>query len=94
MCGAVNAFAALPSLAPQISPEAVLLADPDVLVAPALPGQPDPLAHWGEWPRLKAVRMGRTMSLPADEISRATPRMLDSIEQACMVLDGFRSANR
>ena len=90
VCGAENVFKSLSSLAPQISREAVLLADPEVLVAPRLPNQPDPLAAWRAWPRLRAVQNGFLIYLPADEISRATPRLLDSIELACKVLNGFR----
>jgi iron complex transport system substrate-binding protein len=94
VCGAVNAFADLDALAPHVSLEAVLAANPDVLIAPALPGQDDPLEHWRAWPRLNAVQSGRMMLLPADEISRATPRLLDSIEQACIVFDGFRAVSQ
>jgi len=94
ICGGVNAFAAVSALAPQVSYEAVLEADPDMLVAPSLPGQDDPLAHWRAWPRMQAIRNGWTLLLPADEISRATPRILDSIERACMVMDEFRQAER
>ncbi len=90
LCGGINVFSDLPVLAPQVTREAVLLADPEVLVAPVLPGQEDPLEHWREWPRLAAVRDGAFALLPADEISRATPRILDSIETACTLLDQFR----
>lgn len=92
LCGAENAFADLPVLAPQITREAVLLADPDMLLAPAIPGQPDPLAHWGEWPRLTAVANNARFTLPADSISRATPRLLDALELACTLFDGLRQA--
>ncbi len=91
VCGAENVFGSLPALAPQISHEAVLLADPDVLVAPRVPDQPDPLMAWRSWPRLRAVQTNFLVYLPADQISRATPRLLDSIELACTLLDGFRS---
>lgn len=94
VCGAENVFGSLPALAPQISHEAVLLADPDVLVAPRLPDQPDPLMAWRSWPRLRAVQSNFLVYLPADQISRATPRLLDSIELACTLLDGFRSKQK
>lgn len=91
ICGAVNVFDALPTLAPQIAPEAVLIENPGVLIAPSLPGQPNPLQHWRAWPRLDAVQHERYLLLPADQISRATPRLLDSIELACNLLDEFRA---
>lgn len=91
MCGGVNVFADQEVIAPQVSRESVLLADPELMLAPLVNGQPDPLDHWRSWPRLKAVKTGNLHGLPADEISRASPRMLDSLELACTLLDQFRS---
>jgi len=91
ICGGRNVFAGQPVLAPQISREAVLLADPQVLIAPAVPGEPDPLAHWRAWPRMQAVRAGEFIHLHADEISRATGRALDSIASACEAFDDVRA---
>lgn len=92
LCGGVNVFAEEPVLAPQVAREAVLQSDPMALIAPVVPGSPDPLAHWLEWPRLQAVRNGGLVRLSADHISRATPRMLDSLEFACNLLDRLRGA--
>ena len=91
LCGAVNVFADESVLAPQVTREAVLVADPDVLFAPRIPESPDPLEHWKAWPRLKAVSNGDLYHLEADKISRATPRMLDSLELACTLLHQYRS---
>lgn len=91
LCGGVNIFADEPVLAPQVTREAVLVADPDVLFAPLIPDTPDPLEHWRSWPRLKAVSSGDLYHLEADKISRATPRMLDSLEIACTLLHQYRS---
>jgi iron complex transport system substrate-binding protein len=93
LCGGLNVFADEPTLAPQISRESVLLADPDVLFAPRLPDSADPLGHWRSWPRLSAVRQNALYGLPADKISRATARMLDSLELACTLLDQSRVQN-
>lgn len=89
-CGAVNVFADEAVLAPQVSREAVLAADPDVLLAPRLDRTDEPLAQWLEWPHMAAVKSGALVYLPADAISRATPRMLDSLELACKLLHQFR----
>lgn len=95
LCGGVNVFADLPVLAPQVSREAVLAADPAVLIAPRISEGDEPLAHWREWPRLEAVRKGALVYLSADRISRATPRMLDSLETGCKLMHQFRhSGNR
>lgn len=86
LCGGDNVFANEPVLAPQISLEAVIMRDPAVLFAATVAGQPDPLAAWLEWPRMQAVKNQRMYHLPADEISRATPRMLDAVATACSLL--------
>jgi iron complex transport system substrate-binding protein len=90
LCAAENVFADLPGLAPQISLESVLVANPLVLMAPEIEGQSDPLAQWQDWPRLQAVNQNNFMLLPADAISRATPRFLDAVELACSMLDDLR----
>jgi len=94
LCGGVNVFRNESSLAPQISHEAVIAADPSALLAPAEPAQEDPLAKWREWPRMQAVRNGAMILLPADEISRATPRMLDAVATGCRQLDQIRKQKK
>lgn len=91
LCGGVNIFQHESGLAPQVSNEAVIAADPQVVLAPATPTQDDPLAYWRDWPRMRAVATGALFLLPADEISRATPRMLDAVATACGLLDQVRS---
>jgi iron complex transport system substrate-binding protein len=90
LCAGENVFADLTGLAPQIGLEAVLLADPMALIAPEISDLPDPLAQWADWPRLRAVQQGNLLLLPADAISRATPRFLDAVELACSLLDDLR----
>lgn len=90
LCGAHNVFAAESGLAFPVSREAVIVRDPDAMFAPLGEGDADPLAHWRSWPTLRAVRNGALFALPADEISRATPRLLDSLELACTLLQELR----
>jgi len=89
-CGGVNIFGEEPGLAFQVSRESVIVADPDAILAPRLPGAADPLTAWRDWPGLAAVRNQALFLLPADEISRATPRFLDSLDTACSLLQGLR----
>ena len=91
ICGGHNVFSALPALAPQISRESVIIANPQVMIAPKTPDAPPALLTWQDWPKLQAVKNGNMLYLPADEISQATPRLLDSIDLACMLLDEVRS---
>ena len=83
LCGGRNVFAQEPVIAPQVSLESVLQADPDVLIAPTGAGFDNPLEHWRAWPVLTAVRQQNMLLLPADEISRATPRALSALLLAC-----------
>ncbi len=94
ICGGRNVFANLPALAPQVSRESVILANPQAMIAPEIRGEPPALQAWLDWPRLQAVQNKAMLYLPADDISRATPRLLDSIELACKLLDRVRRATR
>lgn len=90
ICGANNVFSELPTLAPQISRESVIIANPQVMIAAEVAGDPPALLAWQDWPQLQAVKNGALFYLPADEINQATPRLLDSIELACKLLNEFR----
>lgn len=90
LCGGINIFADQPGLAFQVAHESVVLANPDALLAPQLAGGDDPLAAWRDWPGMGAVRNQALFLLSADEISRATPRFLDSLDQACKLLNDLR----
>jgi len=94
ICGGHNVFSDLPSLAPQVSLESVLLANPQVMIAPENPGDPPALDVWQDWPRLRAVQNKNLLYLPADGISQATPRLLDSIDLACKLLDEVRKKTK
>lgn len=90
LCGGQNIFEDQSGLAFQVGHEAVITADPDVIFAASVDETEDPLAAWREWPSLNAVASGTLYLLPADKISRATPRWLDSLELACTLLHGPR----
>ena len=90
LCGGRNVFANQPGLAFQVAHEAVITADPAALFAPFSAGRDDPLADWRQWPSLQAVQNDALFLLPADTISRATPRWFDSLELACTLLHGLR----
>lgn len=90
LCGGRNVFDTEPGLAFQVGYESVIVANPDALFAPHLEDMPDPLSAWRDWPALRAVRQEALFLLPADPISRATPRFLDSLELACKLLHSLR----
>ena len=90
LCGGKNVFAGLDSLAPSVSREAVIAAQPQVIFAPASDSLGGGLAHWLHWPQMEAVSRGNLFYLEADQISRATGRMLDALAQACHYLGRAR----
>jgi iron complex transport system substrate-binding protein len=78
LCGGRNVFGELRQLAPQVTLEAVLARDPEVILS-LDDTVADPLAEWARWPQLRAVRDRAVHSLPSDLLTRATPRILDGI---------------
>lgn len=92
VCGGRNVFEDLAPIAPQVSVEAVLAADPEIIVT-AEPGRrPNAaLASWNRLPSLRAVRAGRLVTLDADRINRHRPRLLDELELLCERIDEARS---
>ncbi|WP_245587965.1 cobalamin-binding protein [Carnimonas nigrificans] len=89
LCGGRNVFAQLAPLAPRVSDEAVLTANPDTIVG-STSAEQHAFAHWQRYPQLNAVRFDNLISLPADITQRATPRLLDGAAQLCQQLDGAR----
>lgn len=91
LCGGENIFSDEPGLAFQVSYESVIIADPDAIFAPVREeNSADPLDTWQEWPAMKAVKHRALYLLPADPVSRASPRFLDSLELACKLLQQLR----
>jgi len=87
LCGGENVFAALPLIAPEIDREAVLRANPQVIVASAEPA----FEQWKGYPGLAAVRGGHLYAIQPDLIQRHTPRLLDGAAQLCEILEGVRA---
>ncbi|MGB5439740.1 MAG: cobalamin-binding protein [Gammaproteobacteria bacterium] len=90
-CGGYNIFAPLAALAPQIDIEAVLVADPDVIISGADAGETGMLEAWRHWPELSAVRHNHLYSIQRELLVRHTPRILDGVERLCEILEEVRS---
>lgn len=89
LCGAANIFGGLPQLAPTVTVEAVLDADPDVLAA-SLGENDDPLEQWKRFPKMKAVASGKLLLIDGNLLNRSGPRILDGAEIVCRQLDALR----
>ena len=92
LCGGENVFGKLPTMAPAISIEAVLAADPEVIIASGMgDARPEWLDDWARWPRLKAVQRGNLFHINPDLMNRHTPRLLEGTSRLCKLLDQARA---
>lgn len=96
LCGGVNPFAALTALAPVVSEEAVVAADPQLILTHAGEGgSAEALrARWSRWPDLAAVRAGGFRALDGDLVSRAGPRAVEGAAAMCAAIAAARSTAR
>ncbi len=92
LCGGRNVFASLAILAPTVDAEAVVAADPQLIVTAAERGgaRGADLATWARWPTVDAVRHRRYLFLDPALITRHTPRILDGAAALCVAIDAAR----
>lgn len=79
VCGATNIFAELSLPAPQVSVEAVLERNPEVILA----GVQRQLDAWRIWPGLAAVEREQLWLVPDNGLERPSFQMLGALEQLC-----------
>lgn len=92
LCGGRNVFAQLPILAPTVTVEAVIAANPEVIVASGMgESRPEWLDDWRRWTSLKAVARDNLYFVPPDLLQRHTPRILDGAEKLCVDLEAARA---
>lgn len=89
LCGGRNVFAHLNELAPAIGIEAVIAANPQVIISTS-DTVPDAAAHWRKWRHIEAVRTGNVYTLTSDDIARATTRLTVGAKKICRTLDTAR----
>ncbi len=89
VCGGRNVFADLGKLAPLIGVESVIERDPEVMLAGDDAGL-DAFNEWDRWPGIAANRYGNRFLMPAAEIGRATPRLLEAGAAICDALEQAR----
>jgi iron complex transport system substrate-binding protein len=92
LCGAHNVFAAERLLTPTVTEEAVLLANPDAIVA----GWSDsfgqaPLAGWRRLRSLRATQLDHLLQVEPDLLHRQSDRVVLGARELCDKLDAVRS---
>lgn len=79
VCGASNVFSDLKLPAPQVSIEAVLQRNPEVIIA----GSQTQLDAWRVWPQLDAVKNGRLLLLKDKGLERPSAQMIEATAKLC-----------
>ena len=91
LCGGQNIFSDLQLLAPKVSVEAVLLRNPEVIIASGMDiERPEWLDKWKQWPSLTAVKKDNLYFVPPELLQRHTPRALLGAQQMCEHIDHAR----
>ena len=92
LCGGRNLFADAPVIAPVVSPEQVLAADPDVIIAGRQDAADDAWQKaWTRFDGLRAVRDHNLITVPRDEMHRHGPRAIAATEKLCRLLEDARA---
>jgi iron complex transport system substrate-binding protein len=92
LCGGRNIFADLPLIAPMIDAEAVMAADPEVIIAARRDaGDAAWQAFWLRFGQLRAVRNSNLVTLQQDQMHRHGPRAIAATGRLCEALDKARA---
>lgn len=92
ICGGENIFGHIQRMAPNVTVEAVLEADPEAIIATGMgDARPEWLHDWDKWTRMTAVKRDNLFHINPDIMQRHTPRILYGTEKLCAHLDVARS---
>ena len=82
VCGARNVFADLSLPAPQVSIEAVLQRDPEVILA----GDQPQLEAWRSWLQVAAVKQGNLLLVVDKGLERPSGQMIEATAKLCRLI--------
>jgi vitamin B12 transport system substrate-binding protein len=82
VCGARNVFADLTLPAPQVSIEAVLQRNPEVILA----SDQAQLDAWKAWPQVAAVAQGQLLLVTDKGLERPSGQMIEATAKLCQVI--------
>ncbi|WPN46654.1 MULTISPECIES: cobalamin-binding protein [unclassified Pseudomonas] len=86
VCGAKNVFADLPLPAPQVSVEAVLQRNPEVILA----SDQAQLEAWKAWPQVAAVKQQQLRLVTDKGLERPSGQMVEATAKLCQLIDPER----
>ena len=91
-CGARNVFEDLAPLVATVDAEAVIAAQPQILLTAEAGGvDHGALDVWQRFAQIPAVAAGRLVTLDADELDRGSVRVLDATQKLCEIVERARS---
>ncbi len=90
LCGGVNVFADLSEAAPTVAVEAVVAADPDLILTTE-GAVDDAIKLWSRWPSLTAVSKRQILGVPGDLVNRPGPRLAQGAAAVCEALQSASS---
>lgn len=88
VCGGVNVFADLPAPSPQVSLEAVIDKNPEVIVTG--PSDSGEASNWQQWPQLQAVANDALLETDPDTLHRPVPGLVTGATALCEAMDRVR----
>lgn len=97
LAGGRNVAASATGAYPQFSMEAVLMANPDVILFPssgATMVSDSQRRFWGRWPTVRAVHQGRLAVVDSDLMDRPGPRLFEAAWRLAELLHPERMAER
>ncbi len=92
LCGGRNVFAGLDAVAPTVDLEAVVAAQPQVIIANSAAADDAKAvkAFWAAWPTLTAVERQHVFTIPSSAMARPSLRIMEGVETLCGILDEVR----
>lgn len=91
LCSGDNVFGTLEQMAPTVTVEAVIAANPEAIVASGMgDSRPEWLDDWKKWTSIEAVKRDNLFFVQPELIQRHTPRLLDGTEMLCRHLETVR----
>ncbi len=91
LCGGENVFGKIEQMAPTVTVEAVIAANPETIIASGMgDSRPEWLDDWKKWTSIEAVKRDNLFFVQPELIQRHTPRLLDGTEMLCRHLETVR----
>lgn len=87
-CGGKNVFESLKGAAPEITIEAVIIENPDIIISSIK--KEEWKNTWLAWSDLQAVKEKRLLTVHSDLIERPGPRLMDGVTELCIAMNDSR----